>query len=382
MKSLLLIFSISLLSVAQAQELQKVKFIIEGDVKEVKLPVKMVHFSYNVNGEEKQDSFLVRNGKYKFSGEIYEPKLGFFEVKYYDDSANKKTTYQRDYFVVYLDKGKINVTSTDSFSNRTVNGSAAHDIFISLQKQDKAYYDKLSPLYKQLAELRKEKKDEEAKALSEEVRQLDKQRKNEVFANFIRNNPSSPMSLFALNNYSGYRIEPDEIEPLFNIISDKVKSSWSGKEFAGRLEGAKRTKIGSYATDFTQNDTSGVPVALSSFKGKYVLVDFWASWCGPCRQENPNLVKAFEKHKEQNFTVLGVSLDNTDGKEKWLKAIRKDGLAWTNVSDLKYFNNAAAKLYGITAIPRNLLIDPDGKIVATDLRGEALEKKLAELLVK
>jgi peroxiredoxin len=382
MKSLLLIFSISLLSVAQAQELQKVKFIIEGDVKEVKLPVKMVHFSYNFNGEEKQDSFLVRNGKYKFSGEIYEPKLGFFEVKYYDDSANKKTTYQRDYFVVYLDKGKINVTSTDSFSNRTVNGSAAHDIFISLQKQDKAYYDKLSPLYKQLAELRKEKKDEEAKALSEEVRQLDKQRKNEVFANFIRNNPSSPMSLFALNNYSGYRIEPDEIEPLFNIISDKVKSSWSGKEFAGRLEGAKRTKIGSYATDFTQNDTSGVPVALSSFKGKYVLVDFWASWCGPCRQENPNLVKAFEKHKEQNFTVLGVSLDNTDGKEKWLKAIRKDGLAWTNVSDLKYFNNAAAKLYGITAIPRNLLIDPDGKIVATDLRGEALEKKLAELLVK
>jgi peroxiredoxin len=233
-----------------------------------------------------------------------------------------------------------------------------------------------------MAELRKEKKDEEVKALSEKVKQLDQQRKNEVFGNFIRNNPSSPMTLFALNNYSGYRIEPDEVEPLFNIISDKVKSSWSGKEFAGRLEGAKRTKIGSYATDFTQNDTSGVPVALSSFKGKYVLVDFWASWCGPCRQENPNLVKAFEKHKEQNFTVLGVSLDNTDGKEKWLKAIRKDGLAWTNVSDLKYFNNAAAKLYGITAIPRNLLIDPDGKIVATDLRGEALEKKLAELLVK
>jgi peroxiredoxin len=382
MKSLLLIFSISLLSVAQAQELQKVKFIIEGDVKEVKLPVKMVHFSYNVNGEEKQDSFLVRNGKYKFSGEIYEPKLGFFEVKYFDDSANKKSTYQRDYFVVYLDKGKINVTSTDSFSNRTVKGSAAHDIFIALQKQDKAYFDKLNPLYKQMAELRKEKKDEEVKALSEEVKQLDQQRKNEVFGNFVRNNPSSPMTLFALNNYSGYRIEPDEVEPLFNIISDKVKSSWSGKEFAGRLEGAKRTKIGSYATDFTQNDTSGVPVALSSFKGKYVLVDFWASWCGPCRQENPNLVKAFEKHKEQNFTVLGVSLDNTDGKEKWLKAIRKDGLAWTNVSDLKYFNNAAAKLYGITAIPRNLLIDPDGKIVATDLRGEALEKKLAELLVK
>ncbi|HEX8331887.1 MAG TPA: TlpA disulfide reductase family protein [Segetibacter sp.] len=382
MKFFLLIFLTCSFSIGQSQDLQKVKFSIEGNVKDVKLPVKLVNFSYNVNGEEKEDSFLVKNGKYKFSGELYEPKMGFFTVKYHDDSANKKSTYQRDYFVVYLDKGKITITSTDSFSNRSVKGSAAHDQFISLQQLDKEYNARLTLLYKQLAELRKEKKEEEVKTLMAEVKKLDKQRRDEVYGNFIKNNPSSPMTLFAINSYSGYRIEPDEVEPLFNLISPTVKASWSGKEFAGRLEGAKRTKIGAYATDFTQNDTSGVPVALSSYKGKYVLVDFWASWCGPCRQENPNVVKAFDKYKDKNFSVLGVSLDNTDGKEKWLKAIRKDGLTWTNVSDLKYFNNAAAKLYGINAIPRNLLIDPDGKIVATDLRGETLEKKLEELLVK
>ncbi|MGI4806343.1 MAG: peroxiredoxin family protein, partial [Janthinobacterium lividum] len=134
------------------------------------------------------------------------------------------------------------------------------------------------------------------------------------------------------------------------------------------------------APDFTQNDPEGKPISLSSFKGKYVLLDFWASWCGPCRQENPNVVKVYNQYKNKNFTVLGVSLDRPNGKDAWLKAIKDDGLTWNHVSDLQFWNNQVAKLYSIQSIPGNFLIDPTGKIIAKDLRGEELEQKLAQLI--
>jgi peroxiredoxin len=141
---------------------------------------------------------------------------------------------------------------------------------------------------------------------------------------------------------------------------------------------AKIGQIGSMATEFTQNDQNGKPVKLSSFKGKYVLIDFWASWCRPCRQENPNVVAAYNKYKSKNFTVLGVSLDQD--KNSWIQAIAADKLTWTHVSDLKYWSNEVAQLYRIQSIPANLLLDPTGKIIGKDLRGEELLQKLASIL--
>jgi peroxiredoxin len=141
----------------------------------------------------------------------------------------------------------------------------------------------------------------------------------------------------------------------------------------------EKTAVGAIAPEFTLNDTLGNPVSLSSYKGKFVLVDFWASWCGPCRAENPNVVKSYAKFHNKGFDILGVSLDDERSKQNWLNAIRHDGLTWQQVSDLKGWNNEVAKLYVIKAIPQNVLLDPSGKIIAKNLRADALEKKLTEL---
>lgn len=192
---------------------------------------------------------------------------------------------------------------------------------------------------------------------------------------------TQPLSLGLLNILEGQTFDRDQYFDLYLHVADKLKKEWPdyshARAFIDMVENMKKLAIGSPAPEIALPDPDGNVVPLSSLRGKYVLVDFWAKWCGPCRRENPNIVRAYNKYKDKGFTVYGVSLDRT--REDWLQGIREDGLTWTHVSDLKFWQSEAARTYNINAIPFSLLLDPNGIIIAKNLRGEALEKKLSEV---
>jgi peroxiredoxin len=213
---------------------------------------------------------------------------------------------------------------------------------------------------------------------SEKAIGSDFEKQKKTARTFVLAHPSSLVSAYVLLENFSYNPDENELESLYTGLNATVQNSFLGLQVGEVLRGAKLTSVGRQAPGFTQNDVDGKPVALSSFHGSYVLVDFWASWCGPCRRENPNIVKAFHQYHSKGFEILGVSLD--DQKDKWLAAIKKDGLDWTQVSDLKGWDNQIAAQYGIKGIPMNFLLDKEGTIIAKGLTGEELEKKLADLL--
>ena len=327
------------------------------------------------------DSTEVKKGQFQFTGSLSEPTQAILSVRRSPTPQRGNLTDQLDLFI---ENSKITIIATDSIKNAKIAGSVA-------DRESREIEAAIKPLLAGINQLQDEFGKRNAEGAF--VYPLETRKKagdslqklvagiRDVRFKFAESHPNSFMGLHTFNQYLlDGKFLPSVVEPLFHRFSAELKSSKLGKKTLQKLEILKRAQTGIKATDFTQNDINGKPFTLSSLRGKYVLVDFWASWCAPCRAENPNVVKAYHELKSKNFEVVGVSLDYPGGQAVWEEAVKKDGLPWIHVSDLKGWKNEVAVMYGINSVPQNLLIDPQGIIIGKNLRGEALTDKLKELI--
>lgn len=306
----------------------------------------------------------LQKGKFLLTGKLDEPELCYIMI----DGVEKAIE-------LFVENTNITVKGKKDDQQYKVEGSPSHKDFTDFTTT-------FIPLYQQISSIvatinntapgpDKDKLMSSYTALHQTIQT--------AFDKYFREHSASYVAPFVLTISLQFNDDVSLLENRFNGLAEKIRKSKGGAGILATIAEKKIGAIGSVAMDFTQADTSGNLVSLSSFRGKYVLVDFWASWCGPCRNENPNVVENFNQFQNKNFTVLGVSLDRPGQKDKWLEAIHHDGLTWTHISDLQFWNNAVAKLYHISSIPQNLLVDPQGKIIGKNLRGPDLKAKLCEI---
>lgn len=320
-------------------------------------------------GYEVIDSAVMENGAFTIEGAVDYPQM-----------VNLALKGKRGGLNFYIENSDITVHAhADSLYTGSVSGSATQAEFDTYKAMFDESNAEMMKIYDRYRAARMEGNEEVASATEKELETLDK-KQNDLRKEFVANNPSSFVAPAVISELS-YYLEAGELEDLLGRLDTTLNKVQTVVTLKERLVQLKAVATGQKAPDFTLNDVDGNPVSLYSKIGgetKLLLLDFWAAWCGPCRQENPNVVKVWQEYNKKGFDVFGVSLDRT--REDWVKAIGDDKLTWTHVSDLKFWDCAPAKMYAVSAIPANFLIDGNGVIVGHNLRGEALGEKVKELL--
>ena len=365
---------------------------ITGQLKFIQEQNRVLEVTYRkIAGGYQFDSAIVTNGKFKINKEINEPVIAILSLKQLP-GASRVATGPPDYISLFLVPDKdIQLNSVSSLRGATVSGSGAavNKEYQELLTQSDAY---IQAYNNALSGVKGSGLDSAARSKWVTALQdsINLERDKNVYLRFLKNKPKSPVGVLALLSYAGEpvwrprkKIAPDEIEQLLAGVPKKFLSYPALISLKEELQVSKATGYGKPIINFSLEDTAGKKVSLSDFKGQYVFLDFWASWCVPCRKENPNVIRQFEKYKDRGFTVVSVSLDKPDARQAWIDAIHKDGIGrWTHLGDLHGFDGPVAKSYYVKSIPTNFLIAPDGTFLARNLYGEQLEKELSKIFSK
>lgn len=353
------------------------KFEIAGKLSHVGSDKKVLLSYINSEGKNAKDSALVKNGKFEITG-----TTAFGNKAYLTLMPIKKDTTRRnaagDYQEFYLEKGNYKLTGTDSIAKASITGTQVQTDYLKYNAKTGAMLAQFKEITQRFSKVyyAKVKDTVEIKKIQAEAKPV-YAKIEAALDSFIFSHPDSYVTLDLISENKTAVIDPETFGRYYDPLSKRILASYTGQKLTAKYDKAKQISIGK-TVDFTQTDDKGNEFKLSSLRGKYVLVDFWASWCVPCRAENPHLLKAYNQLKSKGFEIVGISLDET--KAAWLNAVKHDGMPWIQVSDLKGFKTEIAVKYGISAIPQNFLINPEGVIVAKNLRGEDVDKKIAEFI--